>query len=441
MYDLLIQKPAVLQLDGTSAVVLPAHDIAIEDERIAAIAPEIDAGLARTAIAATGMLAIPGLVNTHAHTAMALFRGIVEDVAQADWFNQYIWPMETNLTAEDVYWGALLGLAEMIEGGVTSVADHYFAMDQVARAVEQAGVRGQLAWTIFGGTAAEAELQQTVSFVERWHGAAGGRITTALGPHSPYVCSPDFLARVAQAAQRLNVGIHIHVAEEAEQVEAALTQYGSTPFQILAESGLFTVPAIAAHAAHLSPGDLELLQANGVGVACCPKTSMKLGIGVAPVVEMRQAGIPVGVGTDGAASNNTYDILEAVRLLTLLQKHEQRDAHVFTIGEALALATRDGARVLGLDGITGELRPGMAADIALLCLSPTHLFPPHNLAAHLLYSSRASDVDTVIVAGRVLMQAGRLVTIDKAQVMREVAARTERLVQRHPDQRIQTYAV
>lgn len=441
MYDLLIQKPALLQLDGPNAQVLPAHDIAIADERIAAIAPTIDSGLARTVIDAQGMLAIPGLINTHAHTAMALFRGIVEDVSPADWFNQYIWPMEANLTAEDVYWGALLGLAEMIESGITAVADHYFAMDAIARAVEQAGVRGNLAWTVFGGMEATEALQRTVTFVERWNGAAGGRITTWLGPHSPYTCTPDFLALVAQQAQALNVGIHIHVAEEPDQVQAAVAQYGRTPIQLLHESGLFAVPAIAAHAAHPEPGDLELLRADGVGVACCPKTSMKLGMGVAPVVQMRQAGIAVGLGTDGAASNNSCDILETARLIALLQKHTLRDPQVLPIGEALALAMREGARVLGMAGVVGELQPGTCADIALLRLDPTHLFPQHNLGANLLYSAHAGDVDTVLVAGRPLMRARQLLTIDKPQVIREVATRMARLIERHPERRIQTYTV
>ncbi len=441
MYDLLIQGSAVLQLNGNRAHILFDHDIAIEQGRIAAIAPQISAGLARETLPMHGMLAFPGLINTHAHVAMALFRGVVEDTPLTDWFNQHIWPMELNLTGEDVYWGTLLGLAEMIESGITCVADHYFAMGEVARAVEQAGMRGLLSWTVFGGTEVEAQLQHTDKFVEQWHGAAGGRIRTWLGPHAPYTCPPGFLKLIAQQAQHLGVGIHIHLAETQAQLQQSLAQHRLTPVAVVHECGLFDVPAIAAHVAHLGPGDLDVLRANGVGVACCPKTSLKLGEGVTPVATLRQAGVPVGLGTDGAASNNTYDILEAARLLALFQKHEHRDAQVLPVGAALSLATSEGAQVLGLAGITGELRVGLQADIACLRLDALHLFPPHNLATHLLYSARTSDIDTVIVAGRVLMRGRQLLTIDRVRVQQEVSARMERLVQRQPDQRIQTYTV
>jgi 5-methylthioadenosine/S-adenosylhomocysteine deaminase len=370
---------------------------------------------------------------------MSLFRGAVEDVPIEAWFNEYIWPMESNLEPEDVYWGALLGLAEMIEGGVTSIADHYFATHEVARAVEQAGTRAALAWTIFDRANAKQQRQRMADFVARWNGAAGGRISAWLGPHSPYVCGRDLLAQVARQAQEFGIGIHIHLAETAQQVEQSLAQYGRTPVAIVYDSGLFAVPTIAAHVAHLREGDMELLREHGVGVACCPKTAMKLGSGVAPVAAMRQAGVTVGVGTDGAASNNTYDILEATRLLALLQKHEMRDPQSMPLAEALSLATRDGARVLGLNGVIGELGIGMQADIALLQIEAVHVHPHHNLVAHLLYSAKASDVDTVLVAGRVLMRERRLLTIDKAQVMREAASRRERLTQRLPERRIQTY--
>lgn len=439
MYDLLIQNPTVLQIYHDAALILPNHCIAITEGRIAAIAPNISAGLARESIDAQGMLAIPGLINCHAHVPMGLFRGIAEDVPVEDWFNSYIWPMESNLTNEDIYWGALLGLAEMIESGITSVADHYFATAEVARAVEVAGVRGALAYTLFGGVGAEERLMDAADFVERWHMAAEGRIHAWLGPHSPYTCDPEFLMRTAQLAHKLGVGIHIHVSETAEQVRQCIAHYGRTPIALVHESGLFDVPAIAAHAAHPTDADLELLRAGGVGVGCCPKTSMKMGIGVAPVVKMRRAGITVGLGTDGVASNNSYDILEAARLLALVQKHELQNPEVMPIGETLSLATREGARVLGLGGFTGELREGFQADIALLRLDATHLFPQHNLAAHLLYSARAADVDTVIVAGRILMHKRRLLTIDKSLVMRKVSSRVEHLVQCSPEHRIQLY--
>jgi 5-methylthioadenosine/S-adenosylhomocysteine deaminase len=439
MYDLLIHGTDVLMINGPLAQVLPGHDIAIESGRIAAIAPAISAGLAREVINASGMLAIPGLVNAHAHAAMGLFRGVAEDVPVEVWFNQHIWPMETNLTDEDIYWGALLGIAEMIESGVTSFADHYFAMDEVARAVDESGARALLAWAIFSGADEEAQLQRTLTFAERWQGTAGGRIRTCLGPHSPYTCTPAFLARVAATAGRSGLGIHIHLSETSDQVANSLAAYGKTPVAIARDAGLFAVPALVAHMAHPTADDIAIMAAHGVAVGACPKTEMKLGAGVTPAVDLLGAGVAVGLGSDGAASNNSYDILEAARLIALLEKHTRRNAEVMPVGAALGLATAGGARCLGLDGAIGALRVGFQADIALLRLDVPHLQPIHNLPAALLYSAQPADVDTVIVAGRVLMRGRRLLTIDKERVLREVSARVGRLTERRDGEHMAVY--
>jgi 5-methylthioadenosine/S-adenosylhomocysteine deaminase len=438
-YDLLITRADVLQLDGANASVLPAHSIAIAEGRIVAIAPAIDHGLARETLDAHNMLAIPGLVNAHAHIAMGLFRGVAEDVPVEQWFNDYIWSMETNLSAEDVYWGAMLGLAEQIEAGVTCLADHYFAMDAVARAVEHSGLRGHLAWTLFSGPDEQAQLAQGLSFAEQWQGAADGRITTCLGPHSPYTCTPEFLARVAEAARNHGLGVHLHLSETAEQVAQSLAAHGLTPVGVAHRAGLFAVPTLAAHLAHPDPQDIELLAAHGVAVACTPKTEMKLGLGVAPVSTLRERGITLALGSDGAASSNSYDMLEAARLLALLEKHTRRDARVMPLGEALSMATSAGAQALGLGGTTGALRVGLQADIVLLRRDSFHTQPLHNPAATLLYSAQASDVDTVLVAGRLLMHRRRLLSIDRRRVLREVTRRATRLAQRRPGAKMAQY--
>lgn len=439
MYDLLIRGADVLQLEPLAARVLPGHDLAIAGGRVAAIAPEISPGLAGEIIEAGGMLALPGLVNAHAHAAMGLFRGVAEDVPIEVWFNQRIWPMETNLTPEDVYWGTLLGIAEMIEAGVTCFADHYFAMDEVARAVEETGVRALLAWAVFSGPDEEQRLEETLAFAGRWRGAAGGRISTCLGPHSPYTCTPAFLGRVAAAARAADLGIHIHLSETADQVAQSLAAHGKTPVAVARDAGLFDVPTLAAHLAHPTAADVVLLAEHGVAVGVCPKTEMKLGAGVAPVADLLAAGVSVGMGSDGAASNNSYDILEAARLIALLEKHVRRDATVLPVGAALGLATAGGARSLGLGDTVGALRVGMQADLALLRLDAPHLQPAHDLPASLLYSAQPADIDTVIVAGRVLMRGRKLLTIDKDRVLREVVARAERLTRRRDDARVAYY--
>jgi 5-methylthioadenosine/S-adenosylhomocysteine deaminase len=433
MYDLLIQDVDILQIDGSAVVILPQHTIAIAAGKITAIAPAISPTLARETIAAPGRLAIPGLINAHAHAAMGLFRGIVEDVPIEEWFNNHVWPMELNLTPDDVYWGALLGLTEMIEAGVTAVADHYFAMDAVARAVSDVGLRAQLAWTVFSNPDEAAQLDQAAAFVEQWHGAADGRISAWFGPHSPYTCTPGFLAHVASRAQQLGVGIHIHLSETAEQVRQSRAAHGKTPVGVAHAAGIFRVPTLAAHLAHPADDDYALLAAHGVAVAVCPKTEMKLGIGVAPVADLLEHGITVALGSDGAASNNGYDMVEATRLIALLEKHRRQDARVLPIGQALALATREGARAIGLAGLTGELRVGQAADVVLLSQAGAHMQPVHNPAAALLYSSCTADVETVIVAGRMLLHDRHLLTIDKAEVLRQVGQRIERITQLRSD--------
>jgi 5-methylthioadenosine/S-adenosylhomocysteine deaminase len=333
----------------------------------------------------------------------------------------------------------MLATAEMIESGITTVADHYFAMDSVAEAIVQSGMRGHLAPTMFGQGEARAELDQAAAFAARWHGAAGGRIQAWLGPHSPYLCPPEFLRAVAAEARTLHLGCHIHVSETAQQVQASLERHGITPIRLLEQLGLLEAPLLCAHAAHATPEEIGLLAEHSAGVAHCPKTFLKLAAGIAPVVAMRARGVAVGVGSDGAASNNTLDMLEQLRLAAMLQKHELGDARALPADAALALATSEGARALGKGDVLGVLAPGALADIILVRLDGAHIQPVHNLAAALVYAARASDVDTTIVDGRVLMRGRRLLTLDKATIVSEVKARVDRLQARQHGRRLQTY--
>ena len=273
MYDLLIQRSTVIN-PGESLTVLPDHDIAIQGQRIAAVRPagQIAADMAGERIDGARMVALPGLINTHAHAAMVLFRGAAEDVPIESWFNDFIWPMETNLTPEDVYWGAMLATVEMIESGITTVADHYFAMESVAEAIATSGMRGHLAPTLFGQDDAHTELEQATAFAARWNGQANGRIRAWLGPHSPYLCPPEFLHAVATEARTLGLGCHIHVSETAQQVRACVERHGVTPIQLLEQLGLMDVPLLCAHAAHATPAEIELLAERHIGVAHCTNT-------------------------------------------------------------------------------------------------------------------------------------------------------------------------
>lgn len=440
--DVLVRNCDLLRLEDGRTQIDTQVDIAIQGNTITAIQPggRLKPLDETQVILANGLLAIPGMVNTHAHVPMVLFRGLVEDVTIEAWFNDHIWPLESNLTPEDVYWGAMLGLGEMIESGITSVADHYFFMDHVAQAVSDSGIRANLAWAVFGHEG-EEKLDQTSDFIQRWQGGANGRITTWLGPHAPYTTGPDFLRLCAVRARDLVVGIHTHVSETEEQVQQSLEQYNLTPVQMLAETGVLDVPTILAHCKHPTEEDIKILRKFQTGIAHSPKTYLKLGGGTAPVIKFRSAGIAVGLATDGAVSSNTLDILEQMRLLALTQKNQARDSTVMTVPEALEIAFDSGAQVMQMDASLGMISPGKLADIVLLRQDGLHTFPRLDPAANLLYSSRSGDVHTVICDGKVLLQDGQLLTIDKTQVMREVAARLGRLSQHVPGKRIATYPV
>jgi 5-methylthioadenosine/S-adenosylhomocysteine deaminase len=441
MFDLLIRSVHILQVAAADDVrLLRDYDIAIQGNRIAAVEPSgsIAPDRTRQLIAGEGQVAMPGLINTHSHVPMVIFRGLAEDVPLEKWFNEYMWPLESNLQEEDVYWGMLLGLAEMIEAGVTSVADHYFYMDQAARAVEQAGTRAALGWAVFGDQG-EAMLERTAQFVERWQGAAGGRITTWLAPHAPYTCDDDFLRAAARRAQELGVGIHLHVAETAGQTQASLEKRGLTPIQVLEQTGVLERPAILAHVVGATPADIQLLAKYPAGVAHAPKTYLKLAMGTAPVVAFRQAGVPVGLATDGAVSNNTLDVWESMRLMAMTQKQAQGSPEAMAIPEVLHVATRGSAQVIGLADQLGALEPGYLADLILVDMSGPHLQPLHSITASLVYATRASDVRTVVVDGRVLMRDRQLLTLDKKEIVEQVNQGMQRLAWRIPSQRIQVY--
>ncbi|MGD2048627.1 MAG: amidohydrolase [Chloroflexota bacterium] len=442
MPDLIVRNcQALLLTDRLNLSIQKNCDILIDDGQITDLRPTrpIQPGEAQQVIEADGMLAMPGFINTHAHAPMVIFRGLAEDVSIERWFNEFMWPLESNLQEEDVYWGMLLALAEMIESGVTTVADHYFFMDRAAEAVREAGTRAALGWAVFGDGGYEA-LEASASFAQRWYGQADGRITTWMAPHAPYTCDDNFLRASAGYARQLGIGIHIHAAEEMGQTEASLEKRGITPIQVLAETGVLEVPTLIAHGCGILPEDVVILaQADRVGVAHAPKTYLKLGMGLTPIYALRDAGIPVGLATDGAVSNNTLDILESLRLMAMMQKHERRDPEVMTIPEALEIAFPGSAEAIGLGDKIGRLAPGYLADLVLVDTNGAHLQPLHSITASIVYNIRPGDIQTVIVNGQVLMHDRQLLTLDKEEIIRQVNKSMERLAQRIPSKRIQVY--
>lgn len=438
MSTLLIKNARVLQITASDVSTLEAQDILVKGNRIEAIqATGVDDSHFDTVIDARRMLAMPSLINTHAHVPMVVFRGLAEDVNIIDWFNE-MWQLEANLTPDDVYWGMMLGIAEMIEGGVTSVADHYWHMNKAAEAIETSGVRGLLGWAMFGSHGAEA-IEKTGDFVREYSGTANGRITTILAPHAPYTCNDKFLQNVAKKAQALGTGIHIHASENAQQTEDSLNAHGKTPIQILEDTGVLDSRTILAHICGATEADLDLLAKYETNIAHAPKTYLKLAMGFAPITELRQRGIPVGLATDGAVSNNTMDILESMRLMAMTQKEHSGSSTAMPLHEVLTIATTDSAKVYGMGDDLGALEVGKLADITLMDLSGLHHQPLHNIGANLVYSARSSDVQTVICDGQVIMHDRQLLTIDKAEVISQVQASMERIAKKVPNARIQMY--
>jgi len=378
----------------------------------------------------TDKLVMPGLINAHTHVAMTIFRSYADDMALMDWLQTKIWPAEAKLTGEDVYWGTLLAAAEMIRGGTTAFADMYFFMDDVARAVAECGLRASLCRGMAGvSPMAERALAEGEAFYRDWHGGADGRITVMLGPHAPYTCPPDYMKKVTALAAKLGAEIHIHLAETAGEVENCLKENGRTPIALMDELGVFDFGVLAAHCVHLSEADIAILKARKVRVAHNPGSNMKLASGAAPVPALLAAGVTVGLGTDGASSNNNLDMVEELRLAALLNKVFSRDPLAVPAGQAVAMATAHGAAALGLGGVTGELAPGRKADIAIFDMTGCHWYPRHDRLSLLVYAAAAADVHTVLVDGKVLLDARRLTTIDEERVKYEANARGLRLVE------------
>ena len=374
-------------------------------------------------------LALPGFINAHTHAAMTLFRGYADDLPLMEWLEHKIWPLEARLTGEEVYWGTMLALVEMIKSGTTCFADMYFFMDEVARAVETAGMRAVLARGMIGvGPSSDLAITESRALASRWDGAADGRIKIILGPHAPYTCPPEYMHKVIAMAQNMGVGLHIHLAETAGEVADSQRIYGMTPVAHMQSLGLLDHPVIAAHCVHLNPQDIEILAQYNVGVVHNPESNMKLASGVAPVPKMIKAGIKVALGTDGASSNNNLDMLQELRTCALLHKVNTADPTVIPAYQALQMATTNGAMALGIDKQVGQIAAGKKADLILVKTNEAHFVPHHDLIANLVYSGQAADVNTVIIDGRIIMQDRILKTIDEKLVLEQAQRAAMELV-------------
>lgn len=378
---------------------------------------------AKQVIDAKGKFIIPGLINTHTHVPMVLFRGISDDLDLNDWLTRFIFPAEAkNVTEAFVRAGTRLGLAEMIRGGTTTYCDMYYFEDAIAEETKKAGVRGVLGETIIkfpvadNKTPAEA-IAYTERFIKRWQGDP--LIVAAAAPHAPYTVSTDDLRKIREQSDRLGSPVITHIAETRKERDDILAEYGRTPAAYLDSIGFLSDRTIAAHSIWLTPEEIAIYRERGVGSAHCPQSNMKLASGVAPVPAMLAAGVAVGIGTDGAASNNDLDMWDELDTVAKLHKLNTGDPRTLPAEEVFAMATIGGARALHIDDITGSLEAGKRADIVILDSDSLNQTPFYNVYSSLVYSTKAADVRTVMINGRVVMLDRRLLTLNENAIKTE----------------------
>lgn len=369
-------------------------------------------------------LAMPGLVNAHTHCGMTLLRNAADDLPLERWLFERVFPLEEKLSESDIYWGTLLGIAEMLKSGTTAMADMYLHMDGAAQAVCEAGIRANLSRSPLDfKTGNKFEITDAVekcrSYHKNWHGKGNGRIKVYVEVHSTYLFDRDSLKSAAILAKELGTGIHTHILETQKEREDSFAVYGMSPVELCAETGILGVPVIAAHCVHLSDMDMDILNSFRVNIIHNPTSNLKLGSGVARVPEMAGRGLNIALGTDGAASNNNLNMFEEMHLASLIHKGVHMNSELVGAGQAVMMATANGAEAIGFAGVTGCLRAGMKADIIILDTDKPHFHPMNDPKSALVYSAQGADVDTVIVDGSILMECRVLKTIDEEKVKYE----------------------
>lgn len=399
------------------------QSLLIENDTIAAIGTDISCESADKVIDAEGKILMPGLVNTHTHVSMSLFRGLADDLELDQWLNDYIWPTEAHLNGEYCYIGALLGAVEFIKSGTTTFNDMYFYMEDVARAVQDSGIRACLSYGMidFGDSEKrENEITQNLQLFENCNDSCEGRIKVFLGPHAPYTASKELLIKVRELADKLNTRIHIHVSETQKEVEDIVRQTGLRPFQYLDSINFLGPDVIAAHSVWLNDDEIEIIKKNNVKISHNPCSNMKLASGIAPVAEMIDKGICVSIGTDGAASNNNLDLIEEMKTASLLQKVDTLNPEALNALETVAMGTIEGARALGLEDEIGSIEVGKKADIILIDTDNANMTPDSTqLESNIVYAANGFNVDTTICNGKVLMENRKLVDLDEEEIYRK----------------------
>ncbi len=395
--------------------------IYIEGNRIAAVGEKPEGFREDKVIDGQDRLVIPGLINCHTHSYMAFMRNVADDLSFMDWLFGTIDPIEQQMTDEDTYWGACLAIIEMIKSGTTCFNDMQMNIHQTTRAVKESGMRAVISRGLIGSGHDEAgQMRLRQAYEERDAAKDCDRLSFMLGPHAPYTCDDGFMRVVSEEAKKNGMRIHVHLSESVSEIEQIHEKYGLTPIEMADRNGLFDVPAIAAHCVQVTDEDIAILKGKKVSVVTNPASNMKLGNGFAPIGKMVEMGVNVCLGTDGAASNNSLNMFRELGLLTLIHKGVNKTPQCISAREGFRIATINGAKALGLEEETGSIEAGKKADLAILDLNTPSLTPRNNLIAGLSYSANGSEVETVIIDGKIVMENRKVLTMDEELVYKKI---------------------
>lgn len=415
--------------------VLEGYNLYIKDDKIYKIVSVKDDSdiKADKVIDGRKKILMPGMINMHTHVPMTILRNFSDDVALHEWLNDIIWPIEAKLTRDDIRISTRLGIIEMIQNGITFLNDMYYELDVVADEVDKSGMRALLGRGITEKETMEESndvLRDISSFYEEFNNTCDGRVFASFAPHSMYTNSVEYLSEVGALAKKYDPLIHIHLSETKKELEDSLSKYGKTPVEIFDEVGLLSEKTIAAHCVWLTDEDIALLKKRKVNVVHNPSSNLKLASGVAPIDRLIKEGINVSLGTDGASSNNHLDLFKEMHLASLVQKGATFDPKALSKEDALRMATINGAKALGLDDKLGSIEEGKLADLILLDMDKVNHYPKNNILSNLVYSSYGSDVSTVIINGKIVMEDKVIKTIDVKDTFDKVDEVMEDLVNR-----------
>ena len=429
--DIIIENGIILTMDR-HLTLIENGAIGISNGTITSLGSDLPASSADRRIDANGGIIMPGLINAHTHAAMTLFRGLADDLPLMDWLNDYIFPVEQRMDADFVHTGTLLACAEMIASGTTTFCDMYLFEDEVAKAVKSAGLRCLLGEVLYDFPSPnygplENGLRYTRDLIEKWRDDP--LISVAVEPHATYTCSPDLLQATNELAQQFNVPLIIHLAETKTEEADIQKRFGKRPVAHLDDLGLLNNNLIADHCIHITPDEMDRMAQAGVRVAHTPESNMKLASGVAPVQEMISRNIPVGLGTDGCASNNNLDLFTEMSTAAKLPKVFRMDPTLLNAQTVLKMATCDAAKVLGMDAMVGSLEVGKQADIIVLDTQKPHWVPLYNPYSQIVYSANGADVRHVMVNGKMLLLDGQFQTLDIDEIYVKAAAQSQKVRQ------------